>query len=247
MASQVASSSLTKALCPMDNQKDETESILPCKPTNLLICGKKGCGKSSLLLNLLMRTESPRHKAFDLIFVCSPTARGDPKMSELIEDIGDQYYDDVNNAILQEIIDRTEAHTASLKARKKKHIPHYALILDDCIHALRGKNASLLTKLATQNRHMRITNIILVQKWNTYLAPIIRSNLDCIALFHTENQAELDSFVKEIGADETKLRALYAYATAEPYSFLFVNQYSQPTRYYKRFDRIAYRTKPNPQ
>jgi len=243
MAAKVASSSLTQALCPMDNQKDETDSILPSKPTNMLICGKKGCGKSSLLLNLIMRKESPWHKAFDLIFLVSPTAKGDPKMSELIEDIGDQYYEDLDNAVLQEIIERTEAHTEHLKKTKKKRTPHYALILDDCIHAIRGKNASLLTKLATQNRHMKITNIILVQKYNTYVAPLIRSNLDCIAFFHSENQAEIDSFVKEIGTNEEKLRKLYEYATAEPYSFLFINQYSQPTRYYKRFDRIEYRTK----
>jgi hypothetical protein len=72
---------------------------------------------------------------------------------------------------------------------------------------------------------------------------LIRSNLDCIAFFRTENQAELDSFVKEIGTDEDKLLKLYEYATAEPYSFLYINMYSTPMRFYKRFDPIEWKMK----
>lgn len=178
-----------------------------------------------------------------MIFLISPTAQGDDKMAELIEDIGDQYYDALDNEAIAEIMERMEAHTAKLKKKKKKADPHYCIVMDDCLHALRGKNSSLVAKLATTNRHLKVTNIWITQKWNTYLHPLIRSNLDVISFFHTENKAELDSFLKEIGTDEEKLMKLYEFATAEPYSFLHINMYRQPIRYYKKFDRIEYRVK----
>jgi hypothetical protein len=190
-----------------------------------------------------MKKESPWYKHFDLIFLVSPTAMNDDKMKPLIDDIGDQYYDELSNDVLMDIVARTEAFTELHNKKKKKGKPHYCIVFDDCIHVLKSKQANLITKLATQNRHMNITNIYLLQKYNTYMPTLIRSNLDCIAFFRTENQAELDSFVKEIGTDEDKLLKLYEYATAEPYSFLYINMYSTPMRFYKRFDPIEWKMK----
>lgn len=237
------SSELTKALAPYDSQKDTTAGPLPLKPANIGIFGRKGCGKSNLLCNLLMKKASPYHKHFDLIFLISPTAANDDKMKPLIEDIGDQYYDDLNNDVLMDIMARCEAFTERHEKKKRKGKPSYVIVYDDCIHAIKSKNASMVTKLATQNRHMNITNIYLLQKYNSYMPTLIRSNLDCIAIFRTENQAELDSFIKEIGSDEEKLRCLYDYATADPYSFLYINMYSQPMRFFKRFDPIEWQEK----
>lgn len=234
---------LTRALAPYDQQKDTAGGPLPLKPCNMGLFARKGGGKSNLILNLLMKKESPWYKHFDLIFLVSPTAMNDDKMKPLIEDIGDQYYDELNNDVLMDIVARTEAFTERHNKKKKKGKPHYCIVFDDCIHVLKSKQASLITKLATQNRHMNITNIYLLQKYNTYMPTLIRSNLDCIAFFRTENQAELDSFVKEIGTDEDKLLSLYEYATAEPYSFLFINMYSSPMKFYKRFDPIEWRMK----
>ena len=241
---ETCSSELTKALAPFDNQKcSDTKSPLPMKPCNYALIARKGGGKTTLLLNLIMKKESPWYKHFDMIFVISPTAPNDDKMSPLIEDIGDQYYDTLDNAVLEDIIAKTEAYTERHKKKNKRGKPNYCIIYDDCIHMIKSKQANLITKLATQNRHMLLTNIYLLQKWNTYLPTLIRSNLDCISFFHTENKAELDSFVKEIGTDEHKLMKLYEFATAEPYSFLHINMYSQPIRYYRRFDPIEWRSK----
>ena len=237
------SSELTKALCPYDQQKDTAEGVLPLKPCNMGLFARKGGGKSNLILNLIMKKQSPWYKNFDLIFLISPTAMNDDKMKPLIEDIGDQYYDELNNDVLMEIIAKTEAFTERHMKKRKKGKPNYCIIFDDCIHVIKSKQASLITKLATQNRHMNITNVYLLQKWNTYMPTLIRSNLDCIAFFRTENKAELDSFVKEIGMDDEKLLKLYEYATAEPYSFLFINMYSTPMRFYKRFDLIEWKEK----
>jgi hypothetical protein len=59
------STELTKALAPYDKQRDETRGILPLKPCNIGIFGRKGCGKSNLLLNMIMKKESPYYKHFE--------------------------------------------------------------------------------------------------------------------------------------------------------------------------------------
>mgnify|MGYP006272634807 CR=1 FL=1 len=240
---EINPSSLTDILCPLDRQCVDTGQPFPAKPFNYCICAKKGQGKSTLLCNLLMKKGSPLYEAFDLIFVISPTARGDDKMADLLEDIGDQYYDTLDNEVIKDILNRIEAHKEHLQSKKKTHEPHYCLVMDDCLHMMKGKHASMVSKLATTNRHLKLTNIWIVQKWNTYMSPLIRSNLDVISIFHTDNRAELESFVKEIGINEEVLMKLYEFATCEPYSFLHINMYRQPMRFYKRFDRIEYRTK----
>ena len=104
---------------------------------------------------------------------------------------------------------------------------------------LKGKNGKKLAELITQNRHFALSNFLNVQKWNNYLPTIIRSNVDCIAYWHTQSKKELKSFVEDMNGKEEELMDLYNYATNEPYSFLYINQYnpSKPM-YFKRFDRI---------
>jgi len=237
-------SNLTELLAPFDNQKDENARPLPMKPCNVALVGRAGCGKTTLLLNLITKKGSPWYKHFNLIFLVSPTALNDPKMMDLVDDIGeDQYYPTLDNEVLEDICDKIDAHKEEWKKKKKKGDPAYCIIYDDCIHMMKGKKARKLDELITQNRHRKITNILLLQKWNTYMSPLVRSNLGCIAFFHSGNVKEVDSFIEEMNDDEKKVRKLYEYATLEPYSFLWVNQYGSRPKYYKKFDEIIVRKK----
>lgn len=237
-----SSTALTMALAPFDNQKNTLPGPLPTKPFLWAIIGKKGCSKTTVVLNVLQRKESPLYKLYDMIFWVSPTAGADPKLSPLLDDIGpDQVYDDLNNDILEDIMAKCEAFTERHHRKKKRGDPHFLVVFDDCIHQIRSKKASLITRLASQNRHLKMSCFFLLQKWRSF-PTIIRSNLDCITLFHNENEQEIKSFCSEIG-NEDKIRKLYEFATAEPYSFLHINSYSQPTRYFRRFDPIEYRSK----
>ena len=116
----------------------------------------------------------------------------------------------------------------------------YCIIYDDCIHLLKAKQNQIINELATQNRHRKITNIYVLQKWNTYLPTLIRSNLDLISIFRSDNKKELNSFFEEMNMDEDKIRALYEYATKEEYSFLHINTYRNPAKFYRKFDEIRY-------
>lgn len=236
------SSDLTKALAPYDNQKATKAGPLPTKPFLWALVGKKGCSKTTVVLNVLQRKESPLYRLYDMIFWVSPTAGADPKLSPLLDDIGpEQVYDDLNNEILEDIIAKCDAFRERHERKKKKGEPQFLVVFDDCIHQIRSKRASLITRLASQNRHLKLSCFFLLQKWRSF-PTIIRSNLDCITLFHNENEQEIRSFCSEIGNEE-KVRKLYEFATEEPYSFLHINSYAQPTTYYKRFDPIEYKTK----
>jgi len=233
-------STLSDILCPLDNQKNTAPGAIPTRPFNWAIIGAKGKGKTTVALNVLMKKESPLYRFFDLIFVISPTAKNDPKMLPLVEDVGgSQYYEALTNDVLLDIMKQCEEYCE--KNKKKKKEPRFCVLYDDIIHQIKSKNANLVTKFATQNRHMKITNIYLLQKYKSFV-PMIRSNLDCVTLFHNENEMEIESFCQELG-NADKIRALYDFATAEPYSFLHINAYAQPTRYYKRFDEISWRKK----
>ncbi len=233
--------SLTELLAPLDDQKEKPNlSPLPMKPANICFCAKKGQGKTTVILNLLTNPKSPYFKEFDLIFLVSPTAQRDDKYADLLEDIGDQYYDDLSNEVVEDIIQRMDAHR---DAHTKKKKPHYLIIFDDCIHAMRGKKSRAMDRLATQNRHLLVSNWYATQKWNSYLPTLVRSNLDCIGFWRTGNKKELSSFLEEMNDDEDKLRALYDFATNEPYSFLWINQYHGKPLYFSKFDRIEFRKK----
>lgn len=234
------SSELTKALAPFDKQICEENTPLPMKPCNYGIFCKKGGGKTTLLLNLISKKESPWYKHFNLIFFISPTAKNDPKVHDLLEDIGDQYYDTLSPVVLQSIIEKIDHHKDKWTRKKKRGDPAYCIIYDDCIHLLKAKQNQIINELATQNRHRKITNIYVLQKWNTYLPTLIRSNLDLISIFRSDNKKELNSFFEEMNMDEDKIRALYEYATKEEYSFLHINTYRNPAKFYRKFDEIRY-------
>jgi hypothetical protein len=240
-------SALTNSLAAYDNQVVFDDKPLPLKPCNYGIFGRKGSGKTNLFLNLISRKESPWYKLFNLVFLISPTANRDEKLKDLLEDIGeDQYYQTLSNETLTDIIAKIDTHTEEFKAKRKNKgkKPAYLIVYDDVIHDLvRKKDTRLICMLSTQNRHRHITNVYLLQKYNTYLPCVVRSNLDCISYYRTDNRGELEAFVKEQNQDEEALTEMYKFATSEPYSFLHINMYNPKARFYKRFDEIAYRPK----
>jgi hypothetical protein len=220
----------------LDHQKVEDKGPLPTQ-SNYAIIGRKGSGKTSVLLNLITQKKSPWYKKFNLIFVISPTAMKDPKMKELVEDIGEsQYFDEINDDVINQIKDIIKNDT---ETRGKKG--DYLVIYDDIIHMLRKKSqAKGVDELATTNRHWGITNVYLLQRYTGYLTPLIRANLDMISFFQTPNKKEVNSFIEEMNEDEEVMKALYNYATDEDYSFLHINNYYQKPKYYKKFDEIKF-------
>lgn len=220
----------------LDNQKVNDKGPLP-HLSNWGIFGRKGSGKTSLLLNAITKKNAPWYKKFNLIFLISPTAMKDDKMKELIDDIGEnQYFTEINDDVINQIKEMIETDTQN---RGKKG--DYLIIYDDVIHMLRKKGQTKgVDEFATQNRHWGITNVYLLQRYTGYLSPLIRSNLDMISFFQTPNKKELKAFLEEMNEDEDILKALYDYATSDDYGFLHINNYYSKPKYYKNFDEIKF-------
>jgi len=101
---------LTNDLTAMDEQVKMSEDPIPTSGNHSwLICGSKGKGKSSLLLRSILSKKSPYccNKAFDMVFLCSQSARKDDKFNDLIEGLEEEghFYDTFNEGILEEILE----------------------------------------------------------------------------------------------------------------------------------------------
>ena len=101
---------LTEDLESFDSQVKESEEPLPKEGSqSWVICGKPGTGKSTLLLRAIKSAKSNwcAGKNFDLVFLCSPSAKHDDKFQDLVQELMNdgRYYDTFDEKILDEILD----------------------------------------------------------------------------------------------------------------------------------------------
>lgn len=103
-------SELSDALLPLDKQVKITEEPLPSSGSHSwLIIGKKGSGKSSLLLNSITSKKSNwcGNKSFDRVYLCSQSAHRDDKFTDLVDELESEgrYYRTFNENILDDILE----------------------------------------------------------------------------------------------------------------------------------------------
>ena len=226
---------------PLDNNLKRDDSPLPKGTRGLIwiISGKKGTGKTSLILNVLSQKvkDGGYKKYFDNIWFISPTAEMDDKANKLITELKEdnKYYKHLDVAIIDEI----EAQILAYNAENIKKEPRNLLILDDCICELPPRlGKSLLNKLVVLARHYKLSIWFLVQKYNS-LNTLIRSNADLISFFKTDNEKEYKTLEDDVFINNNLFRDIYEYATDEgPNSFLHINLLSNPPTFYKKFDKI---------
>ena len=94
--------------------------------------------------------------------------------------------------------------------------------------------------LYTRGRHNSISTITATQK-NTEFSPIVRVNATELFIYRLRNYRDLETFIEEVSAitDKKTLLEIYNLATAEPYSFLYVNLRAKKKNemFYIRFDK----------
>jgi hypothetical protein len=113
-----------------------------------LIVGRRGSGKSSLILKQLLKG-GVYHKQFNLIVIISPTVCLDPKWRKLDQEgivFFDEYQDEIIDTLIEE---QTECF------RKRKTL----VIMDDCANERVHKTSKSLGKLACNGRHLGISVI----------------------------------------------------------------------------------------
>ena len=233
---------LTEKIKAIDNQLSQTNEPLPKTSTGLiwLISGRKGSGKSSLLLNVLKEPvkNGGYKKFFDNIFMVSPTGKADKKFKKLIDELeeDDKYYDKLNDENIKEIIQKVQTYNQE----NEEDNPRSLLILDDCMSDLpKSTEKTSFNDLIILARHYRLSVFILCQRYIGFNRTI-RANADMISFFRTDNKKELATLRDDINIDSDMLEALYNFSTEGSLNnFLHINLLSNPISFYKKFDRIV--------
>ena len=208
----------------LDNQVIYSSDGLPKRDGLIfLLVGRKGSGKSSQLYNALDTKDVGYRKFYDTIYICSPSMENDKKMKKLVEEVEDDgnFYDTLNNEILNEIIDKA----------KSKPDENSLLILDDCISLLpksTQKNA-VFNSLVCNCRHIGkgMSIWITLQKLKG-VNSTIRNNTDMISFYKSYSHTELKSYFDEFDTP----KSLYEGNTIEPHSFLHTTFTSGKPRFF---------------
>jgi hypothetical protein len=210
---------------------------IPRINTSTILSGSSGSGKSLLLCNLLTRPEF-LHGAFDDIFLVSPTGACDDiqKALNLPEE---NVFIDVMEGVehVQNIFNMNRMFIEALGADKA---PKYALIWDDCVGDRKLMNHPFFVKSFIACRHFNATTFICTQ---AYTAVPKRCRMQCanVILFacsYDELRTLAETYTPS-GMTKREFMDMTNQATAEPYSFLYINL-TEPhkTRYRKCFTTL---------
>ena len=221
---------------------DGAAETIPCPygepfadlPTSFLLAAPTASGKTMIILNLLLRYY---RDMFARIWVFSPSIKLDPQYAPLrkyLEGITNQdteptMFEDLDQAALGKLLEDQRTITEECRKRKIK-APQVCVVLDDLadrgdILTKRqgGNQGSWLISLATRGRHFGVTWIISSQVLNL-VGTVLRKNVRCMVVWRLRNHKEVETLCEELSGvyDAKTIMELYKYATADPFSFMFV-------------------------
>lgn len=249
MAFELTKNTLSDELKALDHQVDLGKGK-PFPNSNFLylIIGGVGTGKTSLALGLLKidRDKGGFRKAYNRIYVVSPTAKYDDKWDRLIHEVDEEgnYYTECNDETIEDIMDKLEAFNEEWKmeeeARKKKRgKPSSLVIIDDCVDAFSKRQKNKLNKLILTLRHLKTSVWIMSQKLNA-VPQLIRAQARCISFFPTLNRREEETLVNEINIDDALFKKLIGFAGAgDDHPFLHIKIGEGKPMFFRKFDRIS--------
>ena len=158
----------------------------------MLICGRPGSGKTTLILNLVCKRGKMFNKKFDKIFVFSPslmTMKEDP--------FGELPPEQVHTELTEENL--TQSIESIANSGEK-----VLFILDDVVNDIKRSAglSNLVSKCLMNRRHLAGADgstswIITTQVYNKIPAPI-RKTASHIIIYHTKNKKELDTIFDEL-------------------------------------------------
>jgi hypothetical protein len=231
----VKKNKLSEEIKALDNQHEKEDGVFHKKyPMLYIIVGKRGSGKSSLLLNLLMNKEAGLNKSYDKIYLISPSASRDSKFDELVEELSDDgsFYDDFNNEIMKEVVEKIDNFNDNWKKKRK---PLSLVIFDDCVSLLptNKKKGQEFNKFVLNNRHKKCAIIILTQRLNE-ISSLVRSQADIISYYPSHNKKEDDIFTSTYGVEPEILK----FCQDDDRCFITVSFLNSKPKIYKKFDEL---------
>lgn len=190
-------------------------------PFSLLVVAPKGGGKSTFIINCLVKKNMYR-RYFDKIIVFSPTWKLDPKMSKSIDLPDDQIYPEYDDELLRGILDAQDQHIQEVG---KADADRLLFIFDDMIQSDAFKNRrNAMDKLYFNIRHYNASLIVSAQRYRG--VPLnFRVNVSGLALFNIPNQKEIGTIIEENSGTVNKedFKHIYDYCMRKPFNFMYIN------------------------
>lgn len=235
---------LSDELKALDNQVDLGKGQ-PFPKSNFLylIVGAVGSGKTSLGLGLLKikKEDGGFRKAFNKIYVVSPTAKYDDKWDKLIQEVDDEgnYYTECTDETIGDIIDKLEEYNEEWKdTHDAKDKPSSLVIIDDCVDSFSKRQKNKLNKLILTLRHLKTSVWIMSQKLNA-IPQLIRAQARAISFFPTINRREEETLINEINIDDELFKRLIDFSgNGDDHPFLHVKLGGGKPIFFRKFDRI---------
>jgi len=226
-----------------DDIDDSIPAPLPQKGGfSILIVGKPGMGKTSLILSLVCKRNKAFNKKFDRVYLWSPslvTMTDDP--FEMIPD--DQKFEHATLENIQGVLDE-------IKDSGDKCL----FILDDTISDIRGKGKgeieNLLQKVFFNRRHLAgaggSLSIIATSQTYNKIDPKLRKTASQLVLYRNPQKKELESIFDEvILIPKKEFFDVLKYVYDKPHNFLYIDTTKPDNRMlHKNFNQLII-TSPN--
>ena len=251
---KVESNPLSSEMTALDHQVDNGKNA-PFPKSNFLylIVGGIGSGKTTTALRLLKipKENGGFRKAFNRIYIVSPTAKYDNKWDRLVNevDLEGNYYTECTDDTIGEIIEKIEEYNEDFKASSgsdtakgrlehKGKSPNNLVIIDDCVDSLTKRKKSKLDKLILTLRHLKTTVFLMSQKLNS-IPTLIRAQARCITFFPTINKREEQTFFNEINIGEELFKKIMDFCTTgDDHPFIHCKLGEGKPIFFKKYDRI---------
>ena len=209
--------------------------ILPELPFGMAIVGRSGSGKTQMMIHM-MTSEHLLKNTFDFIYLWTGT-KADNEMIKALNLPKDCIKNDFEEDDVKKIMDKMEK---TVERRGFQNTPSVCFIFDDFLNKPKFMKSPTMIKLATANRHLNISYILLSQYYKK-LSPVIRQNVAYIAFFPASLSEVIKLAEEQCPANTSHkdMIKLVQYATNTPYQFLGINnRCSCDNRLRKGFDRI---------
>ena len=200
-------------------------------PLRSIILAPSGGGKGILLQNFILDIY---RGCFERIYIFSPSIHVDSNWAPVKKYLqegrknktaDELFFDEYDPSALQEIVDTQKKVVEHQKDNGHKKLFQILIVVDDFADdPAFSRHSKLLHSLFTRGRHNQISTIVATQKYNA-VSPIVRVNATELYVFRLRSSQDLNTVIEENSAlvDKATLMEVSRLATAEPFSFLFIN------------------------
>jgi hypothetical protein len=205
----------------------------------MLVCGRPGSGKTSLILNLICKRGKMFNKKFDKVYVFSPSL-----LTMKDEPFGELPKEQVHTELNVENFERALSEIADTGEK-------ILFILDDVVNDMKKNMAiqTLLSKALMNRRHLAgaggsTSFIITTQVYNKIPAPI-RKTASHIILYHTRNKKEIETIYDElIVLPKDDFYEILKYCFDKRHNFIYIDiNKSYDKMFHKCFNQLEFNSK----